>query len=417
MQSSRRTAATVAAALLFAFALACPRVAAAGETFRQWVEALWPEAEAIGITRATFDRAFRGVTPDRSLPDLVLPGQKPAEIKGQAEFVKPPQDYLNRDYLARLAQQGRAFTSQYAEVLAKIERELGVERHVLIGIWGRETAYGRHKLPHHAITALATQAYLGRRKEMFRAELLAALRMLQDGVIAHEDMRASWAGALGLPQFMPTDFYSYAYDIDGDGRKDIWNSVPDALASAAKQLKDKGWVTGLAWGYEVELPAAVDCANEGPAAERPIGEWARLGVRRTAGRAFPPEAIGATAYLMMPGGGYGPAFLVTENFKVIRRYNMSDLYALFVGNLADRILGGGDFAAPWRGIRQLATADIEEVQHRLQRLGYAIDKVDGKIGSITRREVGLYQRSSRMPVDCWPGTPTLVQLRASTVDR
>jgi hypothetical protein len=182
-------------------------------------------------------------------------------------------------------------------------------------------------------------------------------------------------------------------------------------------LKDKGWVTGLAWGYEVELPAAVDCANEGPAAERPIGEWARLGVRRTAGRAFPPEAIGATAYLMMPGGGYGPAFLVTENFKVIRRYNMSDLYALFVGNLADRILGGGDFAAPWRGIRQLATADIEEVQHRLQRLGYAIDKVDGKIGSITRREVGLYQRSSRMPVDCWPGTPTLVQLRASTVDR
>jgi lytic murein transglycosylase len=306
--------------------------------------------------------------------------------------------------------------AQYADALAKIERELGVERHVLLGIWGRETAYGRHKLPHHAITALATQAYLGRRKEMFRSELLAALRMLEEGVIQHET-RASWAGALGLPQFMPSDYYAYGYDLDGDGKKDIWNSVPDALASAAKQLRDKGWITGLGWGYEVELPGSVDCANEGPDAERSIGEWARLGLKRTERREFPPAAIGATAYLMMPGGAHGPAFLVTENFKVIRRYNMSDLYALFVGNLADRIVGGGDFAAPWRDIKQLATADIEEVQDRLLRLGYAIDKVDGKIGSVTRRQVGLFQRSSRIPVDCWPGAPTLARMRASAERR
>ncbi|HXF55560.1 MAG TPA: lytic murein transglycosylase [Hyphomicrobiaceae bacterium] len=388
-------------------------VGAADEGFRRWVEELWPEAQAQGVKRATFERAFAGVEPDRSLPDLVLPGKKPSEVRGQAEFIRPPQDYLNRNYLARLAQQGRGFMAQYADALAKIEREIGVERHVVLGIWGRETAYGRHKLPYHAITALATQAYLGRRKEMFRAELLAALRMLEEGVIAHENMRGSWAGALGLPQFMPTDYYAYAYDLDGDGKKDIWNSVPDALASAAKQLKDKGWIGGLSWGYEVTLPADLDCASEGPGAERPLGEWVRLGVRRAGGRAFPPEAMGAVAYLMMPGGAYGPAFLVTENFKVIRRYNMSDLYALFVGNLSDRIAGGGDFVTQWRNIKQLSTGDIEEIQERLQRLGYAIDKVDGKIGSVTRRQVGLFQRASRLPVDCWPGLATLDRARAS----
>jgi lytic murein transglycosylase len=416
MPLSRSTAAAGAAALLFAVVLACAESASADEAFRQWVQELWPEAQSLGVSRATFDRAFKGVEPDRSLPDLILPGKKPSEVKGQAEFIRPPQDYLNRDHLARLAQQGRAFMTQYVDALAKIERELGVERHVLLGIWGRETAYGRHKLPHHVITALATQAYLGRRKEMFRSELLAALRMLEEGAIQHET-RASWAGALGLPQFMPSDYYAYAYDLDGDGKKDIWNSVPDALASAAKQLKDKGWIAGLGWGYEVELPSSVDCANEGPDAERSIGEWARLGLKRTERRQFPPEAMGATAYLMMPGGAHGPAFLVTENFKVIRRYNMSDLYALFVGNLADRIVGGGDFATPWRDIKQLATADIEEVQDRLRRLGYAVDKIDGKIGSITRRQVGLFQRSSGIPVDCWPGAPTLARMRASAERR
>lgn len=417
MQPSRSTVAAGAAAILFGVFLASTESPSADEAFGRWVQELWPEAQAIGVSRATFERAFRGVEPDLSLPDLILPGRKPSEVKGQAEFIRPPQDYLNRDYLARLAQQGKTFMVQYADALAKIEREIGVERHILLGIWGRETAYGQHKLPHYAITALATQAYLGRRRESFRFELVQALRMLQDGVIAVENMRSSWAGALGLPQFMPSDYYAYAYDLDGDGKKDIWNSVPEALASAAKQLRDKGWITGLGWGYEVALPSAVDCANEGPDGERTIGEWMRLGVRRAHGREYPTEQIGATAYLMMPGGTHGPAFLVTENFKVIRRYNMSDLYALFVGNLADRIGGGGDFATPWRPIRQLATADIEEVQDRLKRLGYAIDKIDGKIGSITRRQVGLYQRSSRILVDCWPGEPTLARLRASAAGR
>jgi len=412
MRTSQAKAAAAAVMAIAAWLIG-PGAGAADEAFRRWVEELWPEAQAQGVKRVTFERAFAGVEPDRSLPDLVLPGKKPSEVKGQAEFIRPPPDYLNRDYLARLAQQGRGFMAQYADALAKIEKEIGVERHVVLGIWGRETAYGRHKLPHHAITALATQAYLGRRKEMFRAELLAALRMLEEGVIAQANMRGSWAGALGLPQFMPTDYYAYAYDLDGDGKKDIWNSVPDALASAAKQLRDKGWISGLSWGYEVALPAALDCANEGPDAERPLSAWVRLGVRRVEGRAFPTEALDAVAYLMMPGGAYGPAFLVTENFKAIRRYNMSDLYALFVGNLSDRIAGGGDFVTPWRDVKQLSTGDIEEIQQRLQRLGYAIDKVDGKIGSVTRRQVGLFQRASRLPVDCWPGLATLARARAA----
>ncbi len=382
------------------------------QPFAQFVEGVWPEAQKAGVGRATFDRAFKGVTPDLSLPDLVLPGRTEKQVLGQAEFVRPPQDYLNRDQLARLAVGGKVFMARHLPWVEKIEREINVDRHIIMGIWGRETAYGGGNLPHYGIRVLATQAWTGRRKEMFRAELVLGLKMLQDGIVTVETMRSSWAGAQGLPQFMPSDYYKHAYDIDGDGRKDIWKSVPDALASAAQQLKSKGWKQGVPWGFEVKLPDKVDCAHEGPDDERSLADWAKLGVTRIGGQPFPDKLLGETAYLMAPGGAHGPVFLVTENFKVIRAYNTSDLYAVFVGHLADRIAGAGDFVTPWRGIGQLPTSEIMETQERLKSRAFAVSLIDGKIGSNTRRQIGLYQRQSGIPVDCWPGAATLARLRA-----
>lgn len=397
------------AVLALAAGGAAPVVADPG--FRIFVEGLWSEAQAQKVARATFDRAFKGVEPDLSLPDLLLPGRPQSPSKGQAEFTRPPQDYVAQSQVMKLAERGRALSSQHARTLGEVERQLGVDRAIVLAIWGRETAFGGHKLAHYAIRVLATQAYMGRRKDIFRAELIFALRMLEDRLATIGSMRSSWAGAMGLTQFMPSEFYSSAHDLDGDGRIDLFTSVPDALGSAAKQLKLKGWVSGLPWGFEVMTGANVDCANEGPANERPIADWERLGVMRADGMPFPAAHLANPAYLMSPGGTYGPQFLVTVNFKALRAYNTSDLYALFVGHLADRIAGGGDFRTRWADIRQLPTSSIEEIQKSLKDRGYAIDKLDGKIGSNTRWQIGLYQRSVRERVDCWPTEALLATLR------
>jgi hypothetical protein len=218
---------------------------------------------------------------------------------------------------------------------------------------------------------------------------------------------------MGLTQFMPSEFYSSAVDMDGDGRIDLFGSVADALGSAATQLKQKGWIGRRPWGIEVKTGPRVDCAHEGPANARPIGEWARLGVKRADGKPFETAHLSASAYLMSPGGTYGPQFLVTENFIVLRAYNTSDLYALFVGHLADRIAGGGDFLTRWSPIRQLEPAGILEVQTRLHRTGYQIEKLDGRIGSETRLKIGLYQRAAGLGVDCWPSSALLAAMRRS----
>lgn len=405
----RQAACALVAALgLLALPLSAVR---ASEAFQAWLEALWIDARPLGITRKTFDAAFRGVDPDFSLPDLTLPGRERAQPKGQAEFTRPPQAYLDRVQLARLAATGRDLRARHAETLGRIEREIGVDADAVLAIWGRETAFGAHRLPHDAIRALATQAYAGRRKELFRAELLQALRLIEIGAVAREALRSSWAGAIGLPQLMPSEFDKWAYDLDGDGRKDIWTSIPDALATIARQLAGKGWVKGQAWGYEVRVPTSADCALEGPANARPLSDWVKLGFARVASRPFPADDLGAEAYLMMPAGGFGPAFLVLENYRVFRRYNMSDLYAVFVGNLADRIAGGGDFATPWRSVDQLPAAAVQEIQERLRALGYGVDKIDGKVGSNTRWQIGAYQRAARTAVDCWPTARLLGHLR------
>jgi lytic murein transglycosylase len=385
--------------------------AQAEDAFRRFVEGLWPEADGRGVSRATFDAAFRRVRPDLGIPDLVLPGKPDRETKGQAEFTRTPAEYLNLTQLARLSAQGKSLLTKHRDTLEAIERRLGVERHVVLAIWGRETGFGAHRPTHYAIQVLATQAYLGRRKELFRNELMHALKMLEDGVLTRETMKSSWAGAMGLTQFMPSEYYTLAYDLDGDGRSDIWQSIPDALASTANQLRNRGWVPGHTWGYEVRLPAGITCRMEGPPHARTIREWIRLGVVRTRSRPFPDRVLGAQAFVLTVGGARGPAFLALENFMVIKRYNMSDLYALFVGDLADRIAGGGGFDVPWKGVVQLPARGIEEIQRRLLARGYPISKIDGKAGMNTRALIGAYQHDNRLEVDCWPSQAVLAHLR------
>jgi lytic murein transglycosylase len=401
------------AAAIFALlaVLLTPMQAAVGaDKFRAWQETLWPEAQELGVSRATFDTAFRGLKPNYKLPDLIIPGRKRDDSAGQPEFTSSAMDYLKPQYLSRLAVRGRKFKKQYSSSLDRIEKLTGVERDIVVAIWGRETSYGSFKLRHDAIQSLATQAYVGRRKDMFRKELLYALKMLQDGV-PRKKMRSSWAGAIGLTQFLPSEYYSHADDGDGDGKVDLFDSVPDALASAARQLANKGWVPGLRWGYEARVPANADCSLEGPPGMRTIGDWAALGFERAGKARFRADELPHQAYLMMPSGAYGPAFLATENFQVIRRYNTSDLYALFVGNLADRIAGGGDFHTPSAKIAQPRTRQVKEIQKRLIDRGYALKLVDGKIGSNSRRQVGAYQKKHGLKIDCWPTSAVLKHLR------
>ena len=250
---------------------------AADAAFTQFIASLRPDAEAAGVSRATFDTETRGLEPDLKLPDLILPGRPATGAPSQAEFVQVPADYIKEASIARLAEQGQKLMQQYRPSLDVIESRFGVPASVVLAIWGRETDYGRYTLPYDLIRVLATQAYVGRRKDKYRDEFILGLKMLSDGVVTRKDMRSSWAGATGLTQFLPSDFYKHGVDLDGDGKVDIWHSVPDALASAAQQLVNKGWQSGVRWAYEVKAPANVDCTTGVPEVTKPIGDWLRAG--------------------------------------------------------------------------------------------------------------------------------------------
>jgi len=374
--------------------------------FTEFIESLWPDArDRFGVSRATFDAAIKGLKPDLSLPDLKRKG-KPRKVR-QAEFTRAPSDYLDSAYLGRLSKTGRKLARQHKAALNQIEARFGVQKSIVLAIFGRETAFGAYTPKHDAIRVLATQAWTGRRQDLFREEFLYALKLLEKGV-PRKKMRASWAGAMGLTQFLPSEFFSHVHDFGGDGYADLFDSIPDALASAARQLKNHGWVRGLDWGYEVVIPTGADCAMEGPDGQRPFAEWMKLGFKRVGGRPWPDGLADYQAYLMSPAGAHGPSFLVTNNFKAIREYNTSDLYATFVGNLADRIRGGGNFVTPWRPIGPQKTKIIRAVQAGLKSRGHPITVIDGFIGSNTRREAGQFQRANGMKVDCWPSN-TLVR--------
>lgn len=381
--------------------------------FTQFIASLWPEAQAAGVSRATFNRETRGLEPDYKLPDLILPGRPATGAPSQAEFVQVPADYVREASIANLAGEGQRLLQKYSAALTKIEKSSGVPATVMLAIWGRETDYGRYTLPYDLVRVLATQAYVGRRKDTYRNEFILSLKILGEGVVTRKDMRSSWAGATGLTQFLPSEYYKHGVDFDGDGRIDIWHSVPDALASAAQQLVNKGWQSGVRWAYEVKAPAKVDCTTGVPEVTKPIGQWLREGFVPVRGEKLSAAEQAQPASLLQPEGIYGPAFLTTKNYFVIKEYNFSDLYVLFVGHLSDRMTSPLPFATPWSASKQLRTKDVETMQRGLTRAGLYKDKIDGKAGMQTRAALGAYQKSAGLKVDCWPSEEVLRSIQAA----
>jgi membrane-bound lytic murein transglycosylase B len=311
------------------------QTAAETKHFQAFVAHLWPDAQHLGVSRSTFDAAFKGIGPD----PLIL-----AKTQKQAEFVKPLGDYLASAVSQARIDRGQKLGEQWGDVLSRIEAEYGVDRFIVLAVWGVESNFGSFAGSIPVIQALATLADGGYRTPYFRSELLKALVILENKHVALADFNGSWAGAMGQTQFMPSSFLNYAVDFDGDGRKDIWTSVPDALASTAHYLSRHGWVRDMTWGYEVFVPPFADVASLGAGDYHNLADWASLGVTRADGGAMPRDG---EAMLVQPAGVEGPAFLVTSNFRVIRSYNNSLAYALGVALLSDRIAGFEPLRGTW----------------------------------------------------------------------
>lgn len=373
--------------------------------YQSWLQQeIWPEAKARGVSRATFEQSFKGVRLNWDLPDLVEPGRtaKTPKQQRQAEFGSPGR-YFNRGSVDGATAVGRQMARTHADTLARVERETGVPGRIILGIWGRESGYGRVDIPHNAFEVLGTKGFMSRRADYFRGELVAALQIAEAGHAGGVRLRSSWAGALGQPQFMPSNFLKYAADGNGDGKADIWRSEADTIASIARYLAEHGWVKGRDWGFEVTVPVSVSCALEGPDQGRRISEWEAMGITRVSGRPFPEHERAGEGFLMMPAGRNGPAFLVTPNFYVLKDYNTSDLYALFVGHVGDRIqFGVGDFTTPWGKVGGLYRSDVAAMQAALVKMGHDVGGVDGLPGFKTRRSIGRWQEATGQVATCFP---------------
>ena len=382
--------------------------------FRTWLEKdLWPEAKRSGVSRAAFDRSLNGMTLDWDLPDLAPPGFPPPKkrAQSQAEF-RSPAAYFDEKRLSGLAASGRSLAKTHAALLKRIERDFGVPGGIILAIWGRESGFGRAKIPHSAFRVLSTKAFMSTRPDLFRKELLAALQIIERGYIAPDAMKSSWAGAMGQPQFLPSSYLEHAVDYDGDGRRDIWNSVPDSLASIASYLKHRGWIAGRDWGFEAVIPQGVTCALEGPDRAKPIRDFTELGIIRINGRPFPDNERIQPGMVLVPAGTFGPEFIVTPNFYVIKEYNNSDLYALFIGNLADRIsFGGKAFETRWKAAEGMLRSDIAALQSALEQKGYDVGGADGLPGYKTRRSIGDWEARNGLKPTCFPSPDLLKRLR------
>ena len=405
---------------LFAFLVSVPHPAFAQNKakiqalFENWINtSLWHEAKRVGISRPVFKRVFAKISLQWKLPDLVVPGSGPAnkQTQSQAEF-RQPSAYFSENNLQSQAKTGRQLFIKWREILIRIEKKYGVPGHFLVAIWGRESAFGRAKIPHSAIRVLATKAFMSTRRPLFQKELLAALKIIQQGSANEKTMKSSWAGALGQPQFMPSSFLKYGVDFDGSGKTDIWSSVPDTLASMANYLAKNGWQSGRDWGFEVSIPSNISCAQEGQDRARKISNWRALGINRISGKPFPTTENIKLAMMMVPAGRSGPHFLVTDNFYVIKKYNNSDLYALYIGNLADRIAyGASAFQSPWVPQKKLLRTQIAKIQRKLEKSGYDVGGADGLPGFKTRRSIGDWQIKKGIKSTCFPHRDLIKKLR------
>jgi len=383
------------------FVLATGAHAAPTPDFNSCLKELRGQATAAGVSAQTFDKATAGVEPDQSVLDA---------MERQPEFTTPVWDYLATLVDEQRIADGRAKLAEWTAVLAEAERRFGVDRHVIVAVWGIESDYGRVMGRRPLVRSLATASCFGGRQRFFRGELVAALRILEMGDLQPEALAGSWAGAFGHTQFMPSTFHRSAVDFDGDGRRDIVGSVPDALGSTANFLKLAGWESGRPWGYEVRLPADYK-GPSGRRTTRAMPEWARLGIRNSDGS---PLAAGGSAALVLPAGASGPAFLVFRNFDVIFSYNNALSYALAIAHLSDRLRGAGPFVTAWpTDDPGLSRAERRELQTLLIARGYDIGEADGIIGSRTRSAIESFQASAGLPADGHPGKRVYEALKSA----
>jgi len=373
------------------------------QTFAEWQAGFRKEALAAGIRADLFDRAFIGVSPDMSVIKA---------DRSQPEFTRPVWEYLDGALSPLRVNKGKTLIQQNAQILQSIEQRYGVDREALVAVWGMESNFGQFQGTKSVINSLATLAYEGRRPGFAHAQLIAALQILQQGDIAPEKMLGSWAGAMGQTQFIPTTYNTHAVDVDGDGRRDIWGSSTDALASTAHYLQSSGWQRGQPWGFEVELEEGFDYSLADGTIRKPLSEWIRLGVSTYDGMPIPPGDQQLPAALLLPAGYRGPAFLVFDNFRAILKYNNSSSYALAVGLLSERFKGGGLVYGQWpKDDLPLSRTERIELQTLLAQHQYDAGTPDGIIGANTRKAIRSAQQSLGWPADGYPTHQLLENLR------
>lgn len=373
------------------------------ENFALWLEQFRVEALNAGVTDRTFDRAMAGVTPDLSVVD---------SDQNQPEFVKPVWVYINGALSEKRVMRGRALLKENRSLLDAIEKKYGVDRNVVVAIWGLESNFGDFMGSQHVVRSLATLAYEGRRQTYGRTQLIAALKIIQAGDVGPDGLLGSWAGAMGQTQFIPTTYLAHAVDFDGDGKRNIWTSRPDTLASTAQYLNVSGWETGAIWGYEVKTPKGFDYAQADMSVRKSVSAWEKLGLKRVNGKAFSKKDETSAASLFLPAGHKGPAFLVMNNFRTVLAYNASTSYAMAVSLLAGRFRGQGEIVGSWPlEERPLTRAEREELQSLLNDKGYNLGEPDGIIGFNTRKAIRSYQISENLPADGFATSSLLDHLR------
>ena len=374
----------------------------AGYADSRCVENLWPAAKSAGVNRATFDRAFQGFASD---PEVI------EAANYQPEYVKPIGEYIDRAVSDKRVTTGKQKLAEYQDLLAALEKRYGVDRHIIVAIWGVESNYGVQPGDKNVIRSLGTLICSGTKAKFAKPQLVSALKILQRGDISFEAMNGSWAGAMGHTQFIPTTYTAYAVDQDGDGKRDIWGNIPDALGSTASYLRVSKWRPGETWGYEVKLPKGFNAKRVSDSALKSLGEWQKIGVVRVNGEPFPRASDKGS--LFAPEGTRGPAFVVLNNFRSILRYNVAKSYALAVGHLADRLKGYGPFVQQWpTDETHLSLAQRTELQQLLIVQGLMTGEPDGVIGPATLEAVRTYQRAKALPVDGYPSLTILDRLRA-----
>lgn len=377
------------------------QVATSNAGFRRWIVGFRKRALSAGISGKVFDRAFRGVQYNSYVVK---------KDRNQSEFTKQIWDYLDSAASPVRVSNGQAALRKHARLFDKIEARYKVDKEIVAAIWGLESAYGASRGKTPLIEALATLAYDGRRGKFFEGQLRAALKIIQSGDVAPRNMTGSWAGAMGHTQFIPTSYLAFAVDFTGDGKRDIWSDNPaDALASTAAYLSRFGWKLGQPWGVEVRLPRGFKHSLAARKNLKSPSAWAALGVKDMNGKTVPNYG---NASILLPAGAKGAAFMIFNNFAVIEKYNKADAYVIGVGHLADRLAGGPEIKASWpRGYAPLSFNQKKEMQRRLRRKGFEMEKIDGIIGPNTINAIRAYQQSIGVTPDGFPSQDLLKYLK------